>query len=103
MGLKTKNYQIKDFGIVVPDAYARLTNININVDGNAFGIFGIHQTREALAENNPLERIYVNYEIDKNLPIYSQIYIKAKEELFSDWEDDIVEEIPVTEIKSEVE
>ena len=103
MGLKTKNYQIKDFGIVVPDAYARLTNININVDGNAFGIFEIHQTREALAENNPLERIYVNYEIDKDLPIYNQIYIKAKKELFSGWEDDIVEDIPVTEIESEVE
>ena len=90
MGLKTKNYEVKDFGITISEAYARLTNININVDGEAFGVFEIHQTREDLIENNPLERIHVNYIIDKDLPIHNQIYVKAKEELFIDWEDDIV-------------
>lgn len=91
MGLKTKNYEVKDFGITISEAYARLTNININVDGEAFGTFEIHQTREDLIENNPLERIYVSYVIDKDLPMHNQLYVKAKEEIFTDWEDDIVE------------
>jgi hypothetical protein len=91
MGLKTTNYEVKDFGITIPEAYARLTDININIDGEAFGTFEIHQTREELIENNPLERIHVNYVIDKDLPVHNQIYVKAKEEIFTDWEDDIVE------------
>lgn len=103
MGLKTTNYEVKDFGITIPEAYARLTNININVDGEAFGIFEIHQTRKDLIENNSLERIHVNYVIDKDLPVHNQIYVKAKKEIFTDWEDDIVEEIPITEIEGEVE
>lgn len=103
MGLKTTNYTVKDFGIIVPEAYARLTNISINVKGEAFGTFEIHQTREDLIENSPLERIHVNYVIDKDLPIHNQIYVKAKEELFPGWEDDIVEEISIAETESEVE
>jgi hypothetical protein len=103
MGLKTTNYEVKDLGIAIPEAYARLTNININVDGMAFGTFEIHQTRKDLIENNPLERIHVNYVIDKDLPAHNQLYVKAKEEIFTDWEDDIVEEISIEEIESEVE
>jgi hypothetical protein len=91
MGLKTTNYKVKDFGITLPEAYARLTNVTINVDGEAFGTFEIHQTRESLAEASSLERIHINYIIDKDLPIHNQLYIKAKEEIFTDWEDDIVE------------
>jgi hypothetical protein len=91
MGLKTTNYEVKDFGITIPEAYARLTNININVDGEAFGTFEIHQTRESLAESNPLEKVHVNYTIDKDLPVHNQLYVKAKEEIFTGWEDDIVE------------
>lgn len=91
MGLKTTNYEVKDFGITIPEAYARLTNVNINVDGEAFGTFEIHQTREDLGEVNPLERIHINYIINKDLPVHNQLYVKAKEEIFVDWKDDIVE------------
>ena len=97
MGLKTTNYEVKDFGIVIPEAYARLTNINIDVEGEAFGTFEIHQTRESLTETNPLERIHVNYMINKELPVHSQLYIKAKEEVFVGWEDDIVTNISEVE------
>lgn len=45
MGLKTTNYKLKDFGITIPEAYARLTHVDINVEGRAFGTFEIHQTR----------------------------------------------------------
>lgn len=91
MGLKTTNYKVKEFGITLPEAYARLTNVNINVNGEAFGTFEIHQTRESLTEASSLERIHINHIIDKDLPIHNQLYVKAKEEIFTDWEDDIVE------------
>ena len=91
MGLKTTNYEVKKFNITIPEAYARLTNISIDVNGEAFGVFDIHQTRESLANSSPLESIQVNYMINKDLPIHSQIYLKAKDEIFVDWEDDIVE------------
>lgn len=96
MGLKTTNYKVKNFGITLPEAYARLTNISIDLDGNALGIFEIHQNREDIVKSHPLERIHINSVIDKELPVHTQLYIKAKEINFIDWEDDIVN-------KSEVE
>lgn len=91
MGLKTTNYELKRFGITLPEAYARLTNVNINLEGEAFGVFEIHQTREDLNLSSSLERIHINSTINKDLPIYSQLYIAAKNTIFNGWEDDIVE------------
>ena len=34
MGLKTTNYEVKNFGITIPEAYARLTNISIDININ---------------------------------------------------------------------
>ena len=93
MGLKTTNYEIKRFGITVPTAYARLTNVSIDVNGDAFGIFEIHQERDDLTTSEALDRIHFTTTINKDLPIHSQVYTKAKAEIFTDWEDDIVEEI----------
>lgn len=92
MGLKTTNYEVKTFGITLPEAYARLTDVSVDVEGNAFGAFEIHRTREDLTKANALERVHVKVAIDKELPLHSQVYIKAKEEIFINWEDDIVEE-----------
>lgn len=108
MGLKTTNYEVKSFGITLPEAYARLTNISIDLTGRALGVFEVHQNREDITKSQALERLHINTVIDKELPVHSQLYIKAKEELFPNWEDDIVEEIPVVEtekeeIESEVE
>ena len=91
MGLKTTNYEAKDFGIVLPTAYARLTNINVNLEGEAFGMFEVHQTREDIDTKNPIERKTLHCVIDKESAIHRQMYEKAKEELFVDWADDIVE------------
>lgn len=92
MGLKTTNYEAKEFGIVLPTAYARLTNINVNLSGSAFGMFEVHQTREDINTKSPIERKNINCVIDKDLPIHKQMYEVAKETLFTDWEDDIIEE-----------
>lgn len=112
MGLKTTNYGIKKFGITIPEAYARLTNISIDLQGEAFGTFEIHQNREDITKAQALDRVHINTIINKEEPIYSQLYIKAKETIFIDWEDDIQveEEIQAEddvqveeEIESEVE
>lgn len=93
MGLKTTNYEVESFGITLPTAYARLADVNIDVLGNAFGKFEIHQTREDMMNNKmPFNTIYTNYVIDKDLPIHKQLYELAKKEYFQNWEDDIVEE-----------
>lgn len=92
MGLKTTNYEAKEFGIVLPTAYARLTRIGVDVDGEAYGTFEIHQNREDIDVKSPFERQFLNCKVDKDLPIHRQMYKIAKEELFIDWEDDIVEE-----------
>ena len=93
MGLKTTNYEVKKFGITVPTAYARLTNVSVDVNGDAFGVFEIHQERDDLTTSEALDRVHLTTTINKDLPIHGQIYTKAKAEIFTDWEDDIVEEI----------
>lgn len=93
MGLKTTSYEVENFGITLPTAYARLADVNIDVLGNAFGKFEIHQTREDMMNHRmPFNTIYTNYVIDKDLPVHKQLYELAKKEYFQNWEDDIVEE-----------
>jgi hypothetical protein len=91
MGLKTTNYEAKEFGIILPTAYARLINFNVNLNGEAFGMFEIHQTRNDIGLKKAIERKDLEYVIDTDLPIHKQLYEKAKEELFIGWEDDIIE------------
>lgn len=93
MGLKTTNFNMKQFGITIPNAYARLTHLNVDLEGQAFGIFEIHQNREDFTITRPLDSKQLSCKINKDEPLYEQMYIKAKEQLFPDWEDDIIEEI----------
>lgn len=93
MGLKTTNYTVANFGISLPTAYARLADVNIDINGNAFGKFEVHQTRDdMMMQRSPFDTFYVNYVIDKDQPIHKQIYQLAKKDIFPNWEDDIVEE-----------
>ena len=91
MGFIRKNYEVKDLGITIPSAYAKISNIHIDIEGKAYATFEVQQSREDVAKKQSLEIVSFSKEIDKTQPIYSQLYIAAKEELFSDWEDDIVE------------
>ena len=54
MGLKTTNYKVEDYNLVLPTAYAKITNIEISPDGDAFTTFAIQQTREDISNNKPL-------------------------------------------------
>ena len=91
MGFKKNNYKNEAIGITLPTAYAQITNINIQANNVAFVNFTIQQDRNAISTKEPFEIVYFNCDIDKSLPIYEQIYLKAKENIFVDWEDDIVE------------
>lgn len=92
MGLKTTNYEVKELGITVPTAYAQITNLFVNKYGTVQAEISVQQTREDVVCNNALETKNLRYDIDKTKHIYTQVYKKAKEELFAGWEDDIVDE-----------
>ena len=91
--IKKGEYTVKDLGIAVPNAYAKIGHVSINEAGFAHATFNIQQNREDAIQKNPLERISITATIDKTQPIYAQLYVIAKESEFADWEDDIIEEI----------
>lgn len=91
MGLKKSNYEIEDLGITVPSAYAQITSISVNTESYAYATFTIQKNRDAIQDMSPYDMVMYECKIDKSLPLYEQVYQKAKEDIFSDWEDDIVE------------
>ena len=91
MGLKTTNYTVESLGITVPEAYAKIKNLSVNEEGIAIAQFFIQQTREDM-NLDPFKIENFRVKIDKDLPIFSQVYIASKEALFHGWEDDIVKE-----------
>lgn len=92
MGLKTTNFEIDTIGVTIPTAYARITSLNVNTNGNAFAEFTIQTDRDSIDTKRAVETRTLYHAVDKNEPIYTQLYTAAKEELFNGWEDDIVDE-----------
>lgn len=90
MGLKKFNYTVQNLNVVVPNAYAKLTDIFVDTNGNANGTMIIQRNRESIDSLQPFDIVEISCKVDKDLPIYKQLYDKAKETSFSDWEDDIV-------------
>jgi stringent starvation protein B len=90
MGFKTTNYKVEAFGITVPEAYARVTDVSLNMKGEAIATFEIQKTRNDVKAKHPFSRVQIKCDIDKEQPLHKQIYEKAKEEYFKEWEDDIV-------------
>ena len=90
MGLKTNNYKVNDINLTLPNAYAQITHISINLDGIASATFSIQQDRDMISVNDAIETKHIRCSVDKEQPIYAQIYINAKESIFEGWEDDIV-------------
>lgn len=97
MGFIKSNHTIEKLGLTLPTAYARIINIHVDKDGRAYGTLAIQQSREDVGTLRPLDQVTIDVQIDKTAPIFEQLYLKAKEEQFADWEDDIVEEEPVVE------
>lgn len=89
MGLKKQNYELR--GINIPEAYAMIGKVEIENNIATVG-FNIHTSRENLKKYDPLETITIAIKFDRNLSLYEQLYIKSKEDIFKDWQDDIIEE-----------
>ena len=90
MGLIKNSYKSEKLNIDISPAYAMVGKIEIE-DDNAIAEMKIHKTREDLEIYEPLEVVNISCPIDRNISVYEQIYIKAKEDIFKDWQDDIVE------------
>ena len=91
MGLKATNYTAKNYGITLENAYAQITSASVGLNGKAHCMFEIQTDREAIGVNSPFDTVVFHCEVDKALPVFEQLYTKAKSEIFVDWEDDIVE------------
>lgn len=90
MGFKTTNYKVKNMGIEMPEAYAQLSDLMVGLDNIARGTFKIQQDRDSITTKQAVETKFLSCEVDKDLPLHKQVYEKAKETIFIDWEDDIV-------------
>lgn len=111
MGFKTTNYYIEKTGLMLPEAYAMISKIDLwkNI---ARVTFAIQTTREAIIEKMPLETKTLNIVWDRKADIAKLAYEEAKNKfveqlideesgetvlveikgLFDGWEDDIVKE-----------
>ena len=90
MGLKRTNYSIKDKGLTLDTAYAKIDAITVRGD-KASAIIKIQQNREQATNLEALETVVISCNVDKEKPLHEQMYVKAKEDIFEGWEDDIVE------------
>ena len=91
MGLKKDSYKIEKLNITITPAYAMVGKIEIEND-TAIAEMKIHKTREDLEKYEALETINITCNIERNLSVYEQIYVKAKEDMFLGCEDDIIPE-----------
>lgn len=108
MALKTRNYEVKNLGITLPEAYAIIKNIRISGEYGTATIV-IQQTRELALEKAPLEVVEIGFAVNRNENPYITAYHEAKKDVereielpngemrtikikgqFADWEDDIV-------------
>lgn len=115
MGLKTTNYEVKDKGIILPEAYALIRDIEINGDLGIATIV-VQQSRELAVNKAPFEEHTIQFKVNRNENPYETAYAKAKAKIvrnelidkevdgenkkvfvvkeypnkFTDWEDDFV-------------
>lgn len=80
MGLKTTNYVSKSTGLVLPEAYAVLTNLIIERDNRARAIFAIQSSREATQTLKPIDKVEVHFTWDRKTDTAKMAYETAKTE-----------------------
>ncbi len=95
MGLKTKNYELKNTGIIIPEAYAIIKYLE-RYENRARVVFAVSSSRENALENKVLEEKEMNIEIlDRNANPYATAYEKATEEkevVFKEFDEETQEE-----------
>ena len=90
MGLKTTNYNVSSLGVTLDTAYAIISELYVDKQGNAKAVFEVQQSRESALGILPIETVEVNFVADKTGEIYAQAYSAGKAQTFSAWQDDIV-------------
>ena len=107
MGLKKTNYEVKDYGVTLPEAYAVITKLEIEGD-NGRAEFSVQASPRVNCFNlQSYERHFVDFKFtDRTKNPFEAAYLAAKETRkgkkfgrefeykmpFWDWEDDIVTE-----------
>ena len=91
MGLKTTNYNVPSLGVTIDAAYALISDLYVDKQGNGKAIFEIQQSRENALGLAPLESVEVNFTADKTGTIYTQAYAAGKAQKFKGWQDDIAD------------
>ena len=89
MGLKTTNYSVPSLGVTLDAAYALISDLYVDKQGNGKAVFEIQQSRENALGLAPLESVEVNFTADKTGAIYDQAYTAGKAQKFNGWQDDI--------------
>ena len=77
MGLKTTNYEIKEFGITIPQAYAIIKNLYIK-GGYARADFVVQADRTATSNKEPLQTVKIEFTLDRNESPFITAYKYAK-------------------------
>ena len=80
MGLKTTNYVSKSTGLVLPEAYAVLTNLVIEHDNRARAIFAVQASRENAQNYQALDKVEVRFTWDRKTDPAKMAYEAAKAE-----------------------
>ena len=83
MGLKTNNYTIRDLGITLPTAYALLGELKI-VKSRVTAVFFIQTDREKAKTLNPIKKLTVSFEFNRNENPVESAYNLIKGKTFVD-------------------
>lgn len=112
MGLKTTNYEIKEIGMVLPNAYALLYEMRLCGHSGTATFHVQASPRTNALSLKPLKSVMVNFEWDRRLNPVEAAYAEAKAmrykktwdsaekkyidveapQPFYGWEDDIIDE-----------
>ncbi len=77
MGLKTTNFEIKNLGLPLPEAYCILHKLQQNRD-QVTATFAIQSTREKAQKLDPLATIDVSFKWDRQADIAKAAYAELK-------------------------
>lgn len=110
MGLKTTEYKVEKFNLVLPTAYAYVKELTMK-DNIGEARIVIQQDRETALTLEPIEEFYLTFELDRTEnPSFSTVYeiLKGRKWVGSNlvgklrgWRDDIVTPLEETENENE--
>lgn len=81
MGLKSTNYVSESMGIVLPTAYAVLTNLILETDNRARAIFAIQASRKNAKTYNAIDKVEIRFTWDRKSDLARMAYDTAKAEI----------------------